>query len=1032
MNPFVMCYVYVDARSGEVFNKVDLINDADVTGTANTLYSGSKTITMDSYSGYYRLRESSRNIQTFDGTNSGLDTINHILTNCPDFTNSSTTWSGVPYISSFTISAVASSWWYAAFADETPDLYIKIKDGSNSTVFYANYIDNTFPSVTFYPNILLQNPPYTVEIWDYDAVGGDDFGGSYSITTTAGTQSWSGSGNNGTYTNNTLNNPALDVHWGMEKTYDFYQSVFSRNSYDGAGSVIKNYVNGAMAIMGTQNNAGALPAPYNVMVYGMGDGVILNPLVSLDIEGHEYSHMVINYNGNGGLTYQGESGALNESFADIFGTCIEFYGSTSPNWTIGENIVLVSPYYARSMSNPNSAPPQFGQQPDTYQGTYWANTSSTQDNGGVHVNSGVQNFWFYLLCQGGSGTNDLGNAYSVTGIGITQARQIAYRNLTIYLTPSATYYDAYLGSLQSAEDLYGNPSTQYDAVRDAWYAVGIGNSANSYCSGTTYLTATSGTFTDGSGNANYLDNSICEWVIAPPGANQITINFPTFDTEAGYDSVCVYDGPDTTASLLMTWWGNTLPPTINSSGGAMCVKFYSDASVSATGWSASYTTTGITPTCSDGTILSSPTGSFSDGSSSGNYGNNQLCYWFIAPPCANTVTLSFSAFNTELNYDGIIVYDDLYATNQIAVFSGTSIPSPVTSTTGVMTVIFVSDYSATMQGFNANYTSTGSAYCSGTTTLNTSDAGTFSDGSGANNYCNNQNCTWLIQPPQATTITLSFSAFDVEPNSTDGFTIYDAVEVYNGTNASAPLLGRFTGNTLPPTVTSTGGSMYIKFYSDISVTKAGWSANYTSTTTTYCSGTTNLTASSGTITDGSGANNYGNNSDCSWYIHPTSATSITLTFTAINTELNHDGIIVYDGSNNSASVLGQFSGTSIPSPVTTTGGNMYIEFLSDQSTRASGWSANYNSIITGVDEAEFGNNIILFPNPNDGNFTIVQCKNIQTLDILITNELGQKIFETKISDAKSEIDLSNHPNGIYFIQIKSEKGIATKKITINE
>jgi len=733
------------------------------------------------------------------------------------------------------------------------------------------------------------------------------------------------------------------------------------------------------------------------------------------------------------LTYQAESGALNESFADIFGTCVEFYGASSPNWTIGESIMVSAPNL-RSMSNPNSG---YQPQPDTYQGQYWENTTNlSSDHGGVHTNSGVQNFWFYLLCQGGSGTNDIGNAYSVTGIGITQARQIAYRNLTNYLTPSATYYDAYLGSLQAAQDLYGNPSTQYDAVRDAWYAVGIGNNPNNYCSGTTNLTATSGTFTDGSGSANYLDNSNCTWVIAPPGANQITLNFPAFDTESGYDSVCVYDGPDTTATPLMTWWGNTLPPTINSSGGAMCVKFYSDVSTTATGWTATYTSTGITPTCGGGTILSNPTGSFSDGSGAGNYGNNQFCYWFIAPPCANTVTLSFSAFNTELNYDGIIVYDDLDATNQIAVFSGTTIPSPVTSNTGIMTVVFVSDYSTTMQGFNASYTSTGSAYCSGTTTLNTNDAGTFSDGSGANNYCNNQNCAWLIQPPQATSITLSFSAFDVEPMSTDGFSIYDAVEVYDGTNASAPLLGRFTGNNLPPTVTSTGGSMYVKFYSDISVTRAGWTANYTSTTTTYCSGTTNLTAASGTITDGSAANNYGNNSDCSWYIHPTGATSITLTFTAFNTELNHDGVIVYDGSNNSASVLGQFSGTSIPSAVTSTGGNMYVEFLSDQSTRASGWSANYNSTITGIIEPIQTGNIEIFPNPNNGTFTIKIPNTIQQeVKIKIENVVGQEMWSystTGKNEKQVTANLSELPNGIYFAQFSFGNRTLVSKIVIEK
>ncbi len=1040
-SPFVMCYIYVDAITGQVINKIDLINDTDAIGSANTLYSGTQTITSDNFGGGYRLRESTRNIQTYDGTNSGIDTINHILTNATDFTDANNVWTGVPYLSSFTISAVVQSWWYTAFADITPDLYIVVKDGSSTIVYASNYIDNTNPPVTFTPNILLQNPPYTVEIWDYDAVGGDDFGGSYSITTTAGTQTWSGGGNNGTYTNSTLNNPALDVHWGMEKTYDFYSSVFGRNSYDGAGSVIKNYINDPLhnaSQGGDPDNAGAFPPPYNFMGYGLGDGVILKPLVELDVEGHEYSHMVIRNNGNGGLDYIGESGALNESFADIFGTCIEFNTlGAGANWTVGEDIVLISPFYARSLSNPNSAPAQFGQQPDTYQGTYWANpTNTSADHGGVHTNSGVQNFWFYLLCQGGSGTNDIGNAYSVTGIGIAQARQIAYRNLLTYLPTGATYMDAYYGSLQSAEDLYGNPSTQYNAVRDAWYAVGIGNSATAYCSGVTSLTATSGTFTDGSGSANYLNNAHCTWVIAPPGANQITLNFPTFDTEAGYDSVNVYDGADSTATLLMTWWGNTLPPAINSSGGALCVKFYSDISNVATGWTATYTSTGITPTCGGGTVLATPTGSLNDGSGGGNYGNNQFCYWFISPPCATSVTLSFSSFNTELNYDGVIVYDDLTGTNQIGLFTGTSLPASITSFTGVMTVVFVSDYSTTFAGFNASYTSTGSAYCSGTTTLNTSDAGVFTDGSGGNNYCNNQNCSWLIQPPQATTVSLSFSAFDVEPISTDGFTIYDAVEVYDGTNSAAPLLGRFSGNALPPTITSTGGSMYVKFYSDISVNYTGWTAIYTSTTTTYCTGTTNLTAPSGTFTDGSGGIDYGNNTNCSWYIHPTGVSAITLTFTAFNTELNYDGVIVYDGANNLAPVLGQFTGTTIPSPVTSTGANMYVEFLSDQATRANGWSANYNSLTVGIDQQLINESFNIYPNPNNGTFTISLPNNKdKEIEINIYNTLGEKVWSyNKTDKAETQViaDLANQASGIYFAHFTLGSKTIVGKIVVDK
>ncbi len=952
--PLTMCHVFIDATTGKVVNKIDLIAHADTPGTATTLYSGTQSITCDSYGGSYRLRENTRKIETYDATNSYF--INGSgLAGYSDFITSSTTWQGVPRLNSFTISNIATSWWYTSFADEQPDLYIVVKNGSNQTVYSSGYYNNTYPTVTFSNlNIYLTTPPYTVEIWDYDAVGGNDFGGSYSINTNVGTFAWSGNGNNGYYNILSSGHPALDVHWGMEKTYDFYQSVFSRNSFDGNGSTIKNFLDPSdLGPFGTAdpNNAAALPSPYNVMVYGYGAANLMNPVVGLDVEGHEFSHMVINNNGNGGLTYQGESGALNESFADIFGTSIEFYSGINADWTIGEGVMIPAPFM-RSMSNPSTNSLLFPyngntldlRQPDTYQGNFWINPSSSQDNGGVHRNSGVQNLWFYLLSQGGSGTNDLGNSYTVTGIGINQARQIAYRNLTNYLTPSSNYLASFYGSLQAAEDLYGNPSTQYDAVRAAWYAVGIGSNPYTYCSGQTWLTASSGTVTDGSGNANYNDNSNCKWVIAPPGATQITINFTQFNLEVGYDTVFVYGGTDTTGTPL-TYTGTTLPPTLQTPVGlgAVCIKFKSDISINGTGWSFYYTTTGVTPTCSGGTVLSSSSGTFNDGSGSGNYANNQTCAWYIAPPCATSVTLSFSAFNTELGYDGIIAFDDLNQSNVILNTSGTTIPSAITSNTGTMLVYFISNSYQTFPGFTANYTSTGSAYCSGTTNLNTSDYGTITDGSGANNYCNNMNCQWLIQPPQATTVTLNFNSFDVEPASPDGQTIPDAVEVYNGTTMAAPLLGRFSGNNLPPSVSSTGGSMLVRFYSDLETTAQGWSANYTSTSNPYCNGQTTLTAPSGNFSDGSGTNQYANNTTCSWLIQPPNAATITLSFVAFSTELNNDGVIVYDGANNTTPILGQFSGTNLPSSVTSTGGSMFVEFLSGVSVRGDGWTANYTS-----------------------------------------------------------------------------------------
>jgi gliding motility-associated-like protein len=251
---------------------------------------------------------------------------------------------------------------------------------------------------------------------------------------------------------------AGDAHFGAEMTYDYLQDKFSRNSFDGNGAKIRSYVH---------YRSGYSNAFWNgsVMTYGDGNGTTVTPLTSIDVCGHEIAHAVTT--NSAGLIYSYQSGALNESFSDIFGNAIEYFAdSTQFNWRIGEDI-LTSGNGIRNMANPNTHG-----DPDTYLGTYWY--GGTGDNGGVHTNSGVQNFWFYLLTEGGSGTNDIGDSYTVDSLGIHKAEQIAYRNLTVYLTASSDYADARYYGIQSAADLYGSCSNEVVATTNAWYAVGVG------------------------------------------------------------------------------------------------------------------------------------------------------------------------------------------------------------------------------------------------------------------------------------------------------------------------------------------------------------------------------------------------------------------------------------------------------------------------------------------------------------------------------------------------------------------------------
>lgn len=315
--------------------------------------------------------------------------------------------------------------------------------------------------------------------------------------------------NNGTtpviteYTNSTANFTAaatkapVEVHWAIQKSNDYFLNRLNRNSFDGLGTPIASYYNVDFSLLspdfpaGYGANATALTLTASTgellhfMAFGNGNVPsspgVFNTFASIDVGGHEYSHLVVTRNGTGGLTYQGESGALNESFADILGTCIEFYASpTLANWTIGEGILNFAPRYLRSMSAPKTGPALlFSEQPDTYNGIYWASTAAgSPDNGGVHTNSGVGNKWFYLLSVGGTGINDNGTAYNVTGLTIQKAEKIAYKTLTGgYLTANSNYLAAYNASKQATIALYGAGSNELQQVENAWCAVGLGNCA---------------------------------------------------------------------------------------------------------------------------------------------------------------------------------------------------------------------------------------------------------------------------------------------------------------------------------------------------------------------------------------------------------------------------------------------------------------------------------------------------------------------------------------------------------------------------
>lgn len=256
---------------------------------------------------------------------------------------------------------------------------------------------------------------------------------------------------------------AVDAQYGTNETWDYYQNVHGRNGIFGDGTGSFNRVH---------YGSGYVNAFWDgtKMTYGDGDGTSYGPLTSLDVAGHEMSHGVTEH--TAGLNYSGESGGLNESTSDIFGTMVEFYAANSNDvgdYLIGEEFDLAQHSGFRRMDNPSS---------DGDSVNCW---SSTVGNLDVHYSSGVGNHFFYLLSEGSGAKTLNGVAYDsptcdgsvVAGIGRDAAADIWYRALAVYMTSSTDYHGARTATLDAAKDLYGAGSAQYNAVAAAWKAVGV-------------------------------------------------------------------------------------------------------------------------------------------------------------------------------------------------------------------------------------------------------------------------------------------------------------------------------------------------------------------------------------------------------------------------------------------------------------------------------------------------------------------------------------------------------------------------------
>lgn len=249
---------------------------------------------------------------------------------------------------------------------------------------------------------------------------------------------------------------AVDAHAHAGLVYDFYKTALGRNGIDGQSGAIVSTVH-----YGTRFNN----AFWNgrQMVYGDGDNVVYRGLAGgADVVAHELTHGVTQ--SESALEYQNQPGALNEALSDIFAAFFEASVAPDPvkNWQVGEAIGVTGPL--RDMAHPAlvSRLPQ-----PTHMCEF---LNITQDNGGVHLNSGIVDNAAYLMVQGG--TNDHSKMVVPRGLGVAQGLRLWYRVATHYLMSTSNFTAAADATRSAGRDL-GFTEDEMAIIESAWTAVGV-------------------------------------------------------------------------------------------------------------------------------------------------------------------------------------------------------------------------------------------------------------------------------------------------------------------------------------------------------------------------------------------------------------------------------------------------------------------------------------------------------------------------------------------------------------------------------
>jgi len=317
-------------------------------------------------------------------------------------------------------------------------------------------------------------------------------------------------------------------------------------------------------------------------------------------------------------------------------------------------------------------------------------------------------------------------------------------------------------------------------------------------------------------------------------------------------------------------------------------------------------------------------------------------------------------------------------------------------------------------------------YCNGIKTI-TNTYGTIEDGSSPKfDYQNNADCMWLIAPTDSIEyIRITFDRINTEIAN-------DIITIYDGETTADSVLGVFSGNTIPAEIKSTGTKVLVRFTTNGSNVADGWLLSFNSQETRFCNNLTELTATSGIISDGSGSYNYNNGTVCRWRIRPPSTSAITINFNSFDLAADADFIKVYDESANTELIT--FQSGSLPQTFTAYTGKVLLLFLSNAMDNATGWELSYTTTPLSVNQVQKGY-VNILPNPATDYINIqASVPEAKSLTLDIYNNIGCKVLSKQVSTVNDlldeTIDISNLSKGMYFLKLTSEKFNHTQKLVI--